>query len=290
MALGYFEGDTEGDLFGGQHTPFTSDPSWPMNGDVSFENIPMNRSTDPWDVGYVGGSNSYTAANSGYQNSGQFNPGEGYQDYDNPSWYDKNSTGQLGIDNAFRLGGIGLAGLGMASNLKTINEGRQAREGALSFLDQNRDPNAAFYREELGRMLRSNSGYLTDVNTQNKVKLARDTMARQNALQGRGELSAEQLRSLQDVSAKHYNERIQTLSQLLGKDDAIVRARAEMMSRAPQGNTLGAVLPGLSNIFNTANEYAISQGYASEPRTRVAPRFRGLPPQVQQQFPDLVGN
>lgn len=191
-------------------------------------------------------------------------------------WWDKNTTGQLGVDNAFRLGSIGLSGLGMVGALDQQNKARKSYNSAINWLTSQEDPNAKFYQQRLGDIMRDRNGYLTDVVTQNKMKTLEDTMRRQASAQGRAGLNADEIRALQGVAQGAYQDERDTLIKLRERQAQIDAQKADLMSSAPSASPINAVLPGLANIYNTGQEYAVSQGYGSDPRFRTS--------QQQQQF------
>ena len=217
--------------------------------------------------------------------------------YSPPSWWDRNTSGQLGVDNLFRLGGIGLTGLSMAGGLGAQKRAERAHRSALEAFDATRDPNAGFYQAELKRMMSDPNGYTTDIATRNKVKTLEEAFARQNARMGGspqgsgGSLNADQLRALQNASSQAYNERIKQLSELVGNADRTATARGELMRAAPSADPLQVIAPGLAEIFRTGQDYAIDQGYASDPRLRQSGQARAMQQQqraqMAQQFPQF---
>ncbi len=202
------------------------------------------------------------------------------------SWWDRNTTGQTGVDNAFRLGQVGLAGLGMASNLMTQKAGQKNTDAALATLDRDRDPNAGFYTQELGRLVKDPNSFLTDVTVQRNIESAREAMLRQAAAQGRTSLNSQELGQLQDLASGARQQRIKTLMELLGRQDKLNTARATIMSNRPVTNNIGAVLPGLQNIFGTGMEYAQTMGYASD-RLRT-PEQRARMEKARAQYPNYA--
>jgi hypothetical protein len=205
-------------------------------------------------------------------------------------WWDKNTSGQLGVDNAFRLGSLGLAGLGVAGNLGQQQQQRKSFGSALNYLQSNQDPNADYYRSEIRRMVEQPSGYLTDVNTQNKLATARESMLRANRLKGINSLSPEQTRQLQDLAAGVHQQRLKTLMDLVGRDNTMRAAGAELMTRAPSNTPLQAIVPGLGSMFNTAKEYAVSQGYASDPSLRASGDYLAGRSNLQAGYGDKYPN
>ncbi len=226
--------------------------------------------------GNLGNNQDYLRQPSGYEEATGYDPGYGIDPMPQEpawsdqfgQWWDRNTSGQLGVDNAFRLGSIGLSGLGMAAAMDQQNRARKAHSSALSWLDSQQDPNSSFYRQRLADLMSDRNGYLTDVTTQNKLNVLRETLMRQNSLQGQGSLNADQVRALQEAASGAYRDERDTLIKLRERADVIAAARANLMANAPTASPLSAVLPGLSNIFNVGQEYAISEGYGSDPNFR----------------------
>lgn len=271
-------------------------PQFTQPGSLSNLNVPTQNTTSQF--GNLGNNQAYLSQPSGYEaNTGYtYTPGvssPGYdQDSDFQSWLKKNSTGQLGVDNLFRLGGIGLTGLSVAGGLGAQKRAERAHRSALEAFDATRDPNAGFYQAELKRMLSDPNGYTTDIATRNKVKTLEEAFARQNARTGgAGQLNADQLRALQNASSQAYNERIKQLSELVGNADRTAAARGELMRAAPSADPLQVIAPGLAEIFRTGQDYAIDQGYASDPRLRQSGQARAMQQQqraqMAQQFPQF---
>jgi hypothetical protein len=182
----------------------------------------------------------------------------------------------------------------MAGAMDQQNRARKAHSSAISWLDSQQDPNSSFYRQRLADIMSDRNGYLTDVTTQNKLNTLRETLMRQNSLQGQGSLNADQIRGLQDTASGAYRDERDTLIKLRERADAIAQARANLMANAPTASPIGAILPGLSNIFNVGQEYAISEGYSSDPGLRRSAGYQKMQAAERDRLsrvaPTLTGN
>jgi hypothetical protein len=168
-------------------------------------------------------------------------------------------------DNVFRGASIGLSGLGIGLNVMDANRAARQQSDALKQLDASMDPNVGYYQSELKNMMSNPNGYLTDVATQNQVNSARQAMLQNARRQGRGNLSSDELRQLQVLASGAYQNRINTLRNLVGGNDTLKAKRAEIAAK-PTGYNMASAIPHLADIFATGRDYAVSQGRAS-PRT-----------------------
>jgi hypothetical protein len=193
---------------------------------------------------------------------------------------------KVGVDNLFRLGDIGVAGLGAGLQMRDNRNAQKAQERALQYMQSQMNPNANLFSQRLTGMLDNPAGYLNDPVDNEMASQATEGAMRMANRRGSSTLSRDDMLNIQKIKQGSYQQRLKQLSDLYNSANSqnanVSNTMANIMSKAPAGNAQ-ALSSVLGQLYSSGRDIAASSGVASGARQ---PQYS---PQVMQKYNTLTG-
>jgi hypothetical protein len=196
-----------------------------------------------------------------------------------------NPNTQGGVDNMFRAGNVGVAGLSALLQSRDNRRALDERNQAASRLMSMQDPNAQMWGSQIQQMINSPAGYLNDPVDSAMAARGEEAARRQAQLSGRPGLGADQLENINATKQKSYLERLKTLASLYGgasDRNARLAEGANRISSTPVAGNAGAYTGFLQALMSGGRDVAAESGMAT--RTRQDPNLSYMSSEQFQQF------